>query len=169
MLPKANNACPTMKNKKNEPAGSNKVRAQWILTHKRKESNMSSMQLDNLDARTRDFMRREFDVDVADGTLYISPRLSHNGRSIYPNLLRDAIETGSPDSLAASLDHPRRFIEHEDRWTQEGGATIADVPSTAAVTLADGEFNRFYIAFVPEPMTVSLLLFGGVVCVRRRR
>lgn len=99
----------------------------------------------DLDAQTRHFMRLEFQRDTAEGALYFSPRLSPVGRSVYANELRDAIEHGSPESLAAALDSPRYFNPTEPRESEDGGDHDARVPETAAVTLAEGEFNRFYI------------------------
>jgi hypothetical protein len=99
----------------------------------------------DLDAQTRHFMRLEFHRDIAEGTLYISPRLSPAGQSVYANELLDAIEHGSPESLAAALDSPRFFNPTEPRESEDGADRGVRVPDTAAVTLAEGEFNRFYI------------------------
>ncbi|MCB9852369.1 MAG: hypothetical protein H6819_04675 [Phycisphaerales bacterium] len=90
-------------------------------------------------------MLQEFQRDVGEGSLYISPRLSPVGRSVYQNLLRDALDSGSPESFAAALDSPRYFNPTETRETPGGHKGRARVPTTAAVTLAEGEFNRFYI------------------------
>jgi hypothetical protein len=103
------------------------------------------MHLANLDARTRAYMRREFDRDIAAGTLHISPRLSARGRSVYQNLLSEAIDSGSPDSFAAALQHPGRLNETEERDAPGGGMTSVRVPETAGIMLAEGEFNRFYV------------------------
>lgn len=46
-----------------------------------------ALQLDNLDDRTRSYMLEELDVDVANGTLYLSPRLSEIGLRDYEALL----------------------------------------------------------------------------------
>ncbi|HPF37087.1 MAG TPA: hypothetical protein P5081_11880 [Phycisphaerae bacterium] len=99
----------------------------------------------NLDRRTRSFMLLEFRRDIREGSLYVSPRLSPAGRSVYHNLMRDAIESGSPESLALALGSPRYFNVMELRRTMTGTPERVRVPSTAALTLAEGEFNRFYI------------------------
>ncbi len=99
----------------------------------------------NLDVRTRFYMMDELRLDVAEGRLYESPRLSLAGNSVYLNLLRDAIATGSPESLIASLNSPRYFNTTERRRTENGGTKEVRIPATAAETLGEGEFNRFYI------------------------
>lgn len=94
----------------------------------------------NLDARTRSFMLDEFQRDIAAGALYVSPRLSPAGRSVYANLLRDALESGSPESLSAALDSPRFFNSTEMRDHATGDEIETRIPDTAAQTLAEGEF-----------------------------
>ena len=102
------------------------------------------LRLENLDDRTRRYMLDELDADVAQGTLYMSPRLSERGQADYEGLLRTAIESGDDVSLAASLRSPGRMRATRPRRTPKGGATPAKVPATAPETLAEGEFNRFY-------------------------
>lgn len=99
----------------------------------------------NLDTRTRFHMMDELRLDVAEGRLYASPRLSIAGNSVYLNLLRDAIATGSPASLIASLSNPRYFNSTEQRRTEDGGVKEVRIPATAAETLGEGEFNHYYI------------------------
>ncbi|WP_255415883.1 hypothetical protein [Petrotoga sp. Shatin.DS.tank11.9.2.9.3] len=40
-----------------------------------------AIQYKNLDDQTRKFMLKELEMDVKEGTLYISPRLNSNGKS----------------------------------------------------------------------------------------
>lgn len=103
-----------------------------------------ALQLDNLDERTRRYMLEELDLDVGNGTLYLSPRLSEVGVRDYEALLREAIRTGDDVSLADSLRSHGRMKSTEQRRKPKGGVTTARVPVTAAETLAEGEFNRFY-------------------------
>lgn len=102
----------------------------------------------HLDPRTRKLMADEVARDMAAGTLYYGQRLSAQGRQDWPQLLQDAIARGDEDSLAASLRRGNRLNTTEQRRTPSGGTTTAGVPVTAAETLADGEFNRFYIRAV---------------------
>jgi len=99
------------------------------------------LQLDNLDARTRQLMASEFERDVSSGTLYISGRLNTKGKLIYPDLLRTAIESKDADWLADSIRAGGLLNPTEQRKN----GVVARVPVTAADTLAEGEFSRFYI------------------------
>lgn len=103
-----------------------------------------SLPLENLDQKTRQLMLEEIEQDINNGTLYISPRLSEIGREDYPLLLKEA--TQHDDSwLAQNLRVNGRISAFEQKRTPKGGVTTAKVPVTAAETLAEGEFNRFYI------------------------
>lgn len=103
------------------------------------------MTLTNLDGSTRKHMLAEIDKDISEGTLYISPRLSPQGSADYPGLLRRAAETGDDCSLAAQIRAFGRMNSTEERKKPKGGITTAKIPVTAPDTLAEGEFNRFYI------------------------
>ena len=98
----------------------------------------------DLDGTTRQYKLEELQLDVTEGRLYISPRLSGKGVTDYPTLLRSAIESGDDASLAGELRKDGRLNATEQRRKPKGGHTTAAVPVTAADTLAEGEFNRFY-------------------------
>jgi hypothetical protein len=100
---------------------------------------------DNLDERTRRLMLDELEYDIAHNQLHISPFLSGQGQRDYPNLLREALERGDDDSLAEQLRTHRRLLRTYNRRKPRGGYTITAVPAKAAQTLAESEFNRFYI------------------------
>ena len=104
-----------------------------------------ALQLANLDDRTRRFMLDELERDVRDGTLYISDRLNQHGKADYPGLLRTAIESGDDISLAQALRLGGCMLSAAARRKPTGGLTIAKMTRNAAETLAQGEFNRFYI------------------------
>lgn len=99
----------------------------------------------NLDERTRELMLAEVEYDVARNELHISPILSGQGQRDYPDLLRQAIEAGNEESLAESLHAHRRIERTLHRRKPSGGYLIVTVPVTAAETLAESEFNRYYI------------------------
>jgi hypothetical protein len=100
----------------------------------------------NLDERTRQFMLEEMEYDIAHNQLHISPFLSGQGQRDYPNVLREAIQSGSDASLAESLRAHRRIFKALPRRNKlKGGYGIAAVPRNAADIIAEGEFNRFYI------------------------
>lgn len=103
------------------------------------------MNLHSLDDETRAAMLGEVERDVDAGVLYLSPRLSPQGAEDYPELLRDAVLHGDADTLAAGLSSSGRLLAHETARHPRGGPDIVkNVPVTAAQTMAEGEFNRFY-------------------------
>ena len=101
------------------------------------------MNLIDLDDTIRSYMRAEIhhDINSADRSLYLSGRLSERGRRDYPRLLLEAAASGTPESLRAELDKLGRLNTYEQN-------TAKRVPVNAAATLAEGEFNRFYIRAV---------------------
>jgi hypothetical protein len=104
-----------------------------------------ALQLVNLDERTRTFMGEELQWDIDNGALYISNRLTDAGRVRWPGALREAIDQGDDASLAAELHSPGYLNTTEQRRKPSGGFSTAQGPATAPETLAEGEFNRFYI------------------------
>ena len=100
----------------------------------------------NLDERTRRLMVDEMGFDIANNQLHISPFLSGQGQRDYPNLLREAMQSGTDETLAEALRSHRRIFKALARRNKlKGGYGIAAVPSNAAEIVAEGEFNRFYI------------------------
>jgi hypothetical protein len=97
----------------------------------------------NLDDKTREMMEKELDFDLGQGKLYPSKRFNQEGKNIYPSLLREAIRAGNEQTLAMSLT-PNFFETKEIRITKNGPIS-AQIPITANITLAEGEFNRFYM------------------------
>ena len=100
---------------------------------------------ENLDERTRQLMLRELEMDLAGNRLYLSPRLNERGRRDYPSLLRKAIINYDDGWLADQIRGNRLLMGYEQRRLVKGGFTRARVPYTAADTLAEGEFNRFFM------------------------
>ena len=100
---------------------------------------------ENLDGRTRQLMLDEMELDISQNKLMISPYLSGQGVRDYPQLLRQAIESGSDDSLAAALGQQRRLLRSYTRRTPGHGYSVVSVPNNAAEVVAESEFNRYYI------------------------
>lgn len=73
-----------------------------------------------------------------------SPRLSEVGRRDYPGLLQDAAARHDETWLAAQLRSGGRLNTRELSHSKTGKVIDKLVPVTAADTLAEGEFNRFY-------------------------
>lgn len=95
---------------------------------------------DNLDDTTRQYMLIEVEQDSKTSQLHLSRRFTARGREHYPQLLREAVRQGNEDSLAAALRQQQCFAEREPY-----GAGTRQVPSSAAQTFAEGQFNAFYM------------------------
>jgi hypothetical protein len=101
----------------------------------------------NLDARTRAFMLEEIEMDIAAGTLYLSPWLTEVGKRDWPQMMRDATTQGSDATLAGEIVRNGRLSKTAQRRKPKGapGFVTYTVPPTAPDTMAEGEFNRFYV------------------------
>lgn len=90
----------------------------------------------NLNDVIRSFMLKEVEADIANNNLYLSQRLSETGQDAYPSLLKQAITSQNEEWLAQRLELEAFDIRQGKR---------INMPSNAAIMLAEGEFNRFYI------------------------
>src|SRR6266496_498011 len=104
-----------------------------------------ALYLENLDDRTRQLMLDELEYDTAHNQLHISPFLSGQGQRDYAHLLREAIQSGTDQTLAENLQTHRRINRTLPRRQPKGGYSIAATPENAAEVLAESEFNRYYI------------------------
>jgi hypothetical protein len=104
--------------------------------------------LENLDERTRSLMLEELEYDIQHNQLHLSPYLSGQGVHDYPNLLRRALESGSDETLADDLSKLRRTERATERRKPAGGFNTVSVPANAAQSIAENEFNRYYIRAV---------------------
>lgn len=94
---------------------------------------------ENLDVTTRKFMQEEIKSDADKKAIYISPRLNEQGAILWPSLLLEAAKSGDDASLASKLRS-----EHLLKTTEPRQGKPVAVPVTAADTLSEGEFNRYY-------------------------
>ena len=100
----------------------------------------------NLDDRTRQFMLEEIDMDVSAQTIYLSSYLSDRGLADWAGLLRTAAQSGTDASLTQELQRFGRLKEMVPRRKPKGGGEIlVRVPVTAHETMAEGEFNKYYV------------------------
>lgn len=99
----------------------------------------------NLDSTVRAHMLSEIAHDVSAGTLYISNRLTDDGSKNWAALLAEAAKQHDDSWLASEIQRRGYLKSHEERRKPTGGTTTAKVPVTAPSTLAEGEFNRFYV------------------------
>ena len=101
---------------------------------------------ENLDDRTRDLMLAEVDRDVVEGTLYESVRLTDQGVKAWESMFRAACKSGDDATLTAALGAPGdRNIKAREPNPRSPTGDDKEVPYNAATTMAEGEFNRFYI------------------------
>ena len=96
---------------------------------------------------TRARMKQEIQRDASGGSLYLSPRLTDRGRIDWPGLLLEAAGRGDEETLAEALRGTGRIklIEVRRSRSRPGRVHQVRVPVTAAATLAEDQFNRFYI------------------------
>lgn len=99
----------------------------------------------NLDEQARRFMLEEVELDITADRLYVSSRLSPQGVADYPSLLKQAVTSGNETTLAAALRSSGRLNRTLERKKPGGGVTTVAMPVNAPETLAEGEFNRFYV------------------------
>jgi hypothetical protein len=118
----------------------------------------------NFDEYTRTLMLAEVDHDVDESTLFLSERLTPKGQSEWPTRLRAAIEQGDESTLCNDLGAPGGLFLNAQEPDQKNGCLKA-VPRNAGQTLAEGEFNRFYIRGLCQRAIES----GGELVIYRAR
>lgn len=104
--------------------------------------------LEHLDRHTRRLMLAELDDDLAAQREYLDPRLADGAAPSYLGLLRAALQDGTPESFSEALAGSALLRSHEERRLPGGELITAKVPHTAAQTIAEGEFNRYYMRAV---------------------
>lgn len=105
-----------------------------------------ALQLEHLNEEVRTLMAEEIEMDVQSGNLYMSPRLGPMGRDAYPYLLKRAALKTDPVWLVEQLHTDGYLNETEPHANAKDKQ--AKMPENAAETLAEGEFNRYYMRAV---------------------
>ncbi|MFO0937845.1 MAG: hypothetical protein U0798_15180 [Gemmataceae bacterium] len=105
---------------------------------------MQAFQFLNLTSEVRVLMSEEIKSDIDSKAYYVSPRLNSQGLQTYPNLLIQSALHHDAEWLTQQLSQGLLNTQ-EARFGKNGTTTWAKVPYTAAETLADGEFNRYYV------------------------
>ena len=106
-----------------------------------------SFNFKHLTEQVRALMLDEVDLDEKSGEMYTGKTTNLAGKAAFAGLLKAAIKDGNEVTLGLSL-HPGLFLQKSPRSNGRGGTVMASVPSDANQTLAEGEFNRFYIRAV---------------------
>lgn len=101
--------------------------------------------LDDLCTETRRHMAAELRLDAVLRRVVIPRRLNEAGRTAYVTLLECALEAGDADALAAALREGGLLEEYELAHSRKGRPYWKLVPSNAAQTLAEEEFNRYFM------------------------
>jgi hypothetical protein len=101
------------------------------------------LRYEDLDAVTRKYMLEEIDMDIRAEKIYRSSYLTQSGQGDFPDLVRQAAESGNDDTLAGSLKGKFNRTTQRKRPKAPGYYT-ADVPVNAAEVLAESEFNRYF-------------------------
>ncbi|MDP3265786.1 MAG: hypothetical protein Q8M39_03045 [Sulfuricurvum sp.] len=101
---------------------------------------MMGLNYKNLDEITRSHMLKELEV----GGYYESPRLRDGNFIAWKNVLQEAAKSFNDIWLEHQIDEKSLLKSHETRHAAKGITTVK-VPVNAAQSLAEGEFNRFYL------------------------
>ncbi len=104
----------------------------------------SKLEFPQLTADVRKLMLDELQFDLDHTAAYINPRLKEDAQPQYLKLLVNTLTSGDPDLLAAGIAEHGLMIETELRNTGHG-ISEAHVPATFKLTLAEAEFNRYYM------------------------
>jgi len=99
----------------------------------------------NLDPTTRALMIEDIEAAAAEGNLYFSKRFTDAGHAAWPELWKQAARDHDEHWLAYQIEAGGLMKGLEGSRTPSGGYTIKHVPHTAAETMAEGQFNRYYI------------------------
>jgi len=105
-------------------------------------------QFTKLDASTRGLMTEEIQKAQAANQLYFSTRFTNSGHTRWPEWLLEAARGHDEHWLAYQLEAAVAMQPPKTKPKPTGGYTVAHVPDTAAETMAEGQFNRFYIAAI---------------------
>jgi len=98
-------------------------------------------------ATLRSLMLDELQYDAEHKLLYINPLLKPDGAAQYLSLLLAALESGSPESFSTALASAD-LLQAQQTYTRQGRQVTAKLPANYAMTLAAGEFNRYYMRAV---------------------
>src|SRR4030042_104979 len=96
-------------------------------------------------AQTRELMVQEIELANSSGNIYYSKRFNEVGNAQWVELLTEAAREHDEHWLASQIKSRGLMKARETSKTPSGGSTTKDVPDIAAETMAEGQFNRFYI------------------------
>jgi hypothetical protein len=100
---------------------------------------------ENLDEATRAAMLEAIEEADLSNNIYLSTRFNEAGNKQWLHLLKQAAKEYNEHWLAYQLEANELMKDFEGAHKPSGGYTIKHVPHTASETMAEGQFNRFYI------------------------
>jgi hypothetical protein len=100
------------------------------------------MNLVNLNADIRTLMIEEFNYDISRSQKPRSKRLTFSGNSLYPNILKEAIQIHDDLWLSRKLIG---LFEDKEPKKYPNKTVMSKIPDNANEVLAEGDFNRFYM------------------------
>jgi len=93
-------------------------------------------------------MKEEIDLAASNNEIYFSARFNSIGSEQWITWLTEAAQSHDEHWLAYQIEAAGGMKDYEGRAKPLGGYNVAHVPHTAAETMAEGQFNRFYIAAI---------------------
>lgn len=95
----------------------------------------------DLNSDVRKIMLDEVNLDISNNALYYSKRFNQNGMDKYQAILIESINNGNEQTFANLIKNQNMF----NPTSTDRNVKISKTPINAHESLADGEFNRFYI------------------------
>lgn len=104
-----------------------------------------AMNYEELDGKTREYMLAEFEKEEASGNPYRSTALSSTGLSVLPDMMREAIKSGTEVTLCQALENVT-YWEPTEEYTRSGVTRTRrrNIPQSAR-RLALTEFSTWYV------------------------
>jgi hypothetical protein len=99
----------------------------------------------NLEQKTREFMILELEYDIQHNLIYFSRRLNSSGHIRFPGLLKTTFMNGTDASLTNDLWNGCLNPNHQRTNKKTGKISFVKTTIDNALTLAEGQFNRYYI------------------------
>jgi hypothetical protein len=103
------------------------------------------MNFEELDEKTRAYMLSEFEAEEANGNPYRSERLTAAGLAAFPDIMRQAIKTGSVESMLHALQN-QQYWNQTETYVRDGITRTKKInQQQAAEQLSLSEFNTWYV------------------------
>lgn len=104
-----------------------------------------SMNYEELDKKTREYMLSEYEEEQAGGNPYYSKALSSVGLSLFPDLIRTSIQSGNETTLLASINRPEMW-EATEEYVRNGVVSVRRRNiQQSAERLSLTEFSTWYV------------------------